>query len=120
MPLCLPRPCECSLCPRRPSRAQCARRALSAADATCDDVTFPILVVEVLSPRHARYDRGVKREACLALGIAEYWIVDIEAQVVDVWRSGDAAAVIHAQPVAWLPRTGCAPLNIDLPQLLGG
>ena len=36
----------------------------------------PDLVVEVLSPRTARYDKGHKKDAYERNGVREYWIVD--------------------------------------------
>lgn len=36
----------------------------------------PDFVVEILSKKTAKYDRGVKRDDYAAHGIREYWIVD--------------------------------------------
>lgn len=46
----------------------------------------PDLVIEVLSPRTARRDRTVKRQLYQRHGVAEYWVVDLEAKQVEVWR----------------------------------
>src|ERR1043166_8967034 len=53
------------------------------------DVGIPLLVVEVLSPSTARYDRVVKRPRYQLAGIPEYWIVDTDSRVFERWRPGD-------------------------------
>ena len=49
----------------------------------------PDLVVEVLSPGTARYDRQAKYQAYEAGGVNEYWVVDPVYEVIEVWRRGD-------------------------------
>ncbi len=51
---------------------------------TWDDVTEHWLAVEVLSPASRLYDRTYKRDAYLQLGVAEVWLVDLEARRVFV------------------------------------
>ena len=46
----------------------------------------PDLVIEILSPSTARRDRTVKRLLYQRQGVAEYWIVDLDARQVEVWR----------------------------------
>ena len=48
----------------------------------------PDLVVEILSPITAHRDRGVKLDLYARRGVREYWIVDPDEDVVDVWRFG--------------------------------
>jgi len=45
----------------------------------------PTLLVEVLSD--ARRDRGLKRDLYGKAGVAEYWIVDAQADRVEIYRS---------------------------------
>ena len=51
----------------------------------------PDLVVEILSPSTAHRDRGVKLDLYARQGVREYWIVDPDEDVVDVWRFGHEA-----------------------------
>jgi len=53
------------------------------------EVTSLLLVVEVLSPSTARSDRVKKRDYFLRNDVGEYWIVDLDARVVERWRHGD-------------------------------
>ena len=52
---------------------------------TPDQVKFPApdLVVEVLSPATEENDRGIKFLDYAAHGVAEYWIVDPEAEMIE-------------------------------------
>lgn len=45
----------------------------------------PDLVVEVLSPTTARFDRGKKKDAYEKAGVKEYWIVDTFSRFVEVY-----------------------------------
>ena len=53
------------------------------------DVTALLLVVEVLSPSTARTDRVKKRDYFLRNDVGEYWIVDLDARVVERWKHAD-------------------------------
>jgi Uma2 family endonuclease len=76
-----------------------------------------LLAVEVLSPSTARADRAVKRRLFQRVGVPEYWIVDVEARLVERWRPGDERPEILTDTLAWRPVPAVEPLVIDLPKL---
>ena len=46
----------------------------------------PDLVVEVLSPRTAKYDRAHKKDAYARAGVREYWLVDPANKSIEIYR----------------------------------
>jgi Uma2 family endonuclease len=77
------------------------------------DVKSLLLAIEVLSPSSLRADRVVKRDLYLEHGVAEYWIVDLDARVVERWTPSQATPEIVRDRLAWSPGAG-EPLVIDL------
>jgi len=59
------------------------RRGIVAEDAIRG---APDLVVEILSPSTSARDRGIKLRLYERQGVLEYWLVDPEAGVIEVWR----------------------------------
>jgi Uma2 family endonuclease len=56
----------------------------------------PDLVVEVLSPGTARYDRGYKHTLYGRFGVREYWLVDPDTEIVEVLTASEQGLVSHA------------------------
>jgi Uma2 family endonuclease len=54
----------------------------------------PDLVVEVLSPRTRRLDRTTKMRLYARCGVREYWLVDPEAQSLEILRLSGATYVL--------------------------
>lgn len=54
-------------------------------------VGAPDLVVEVLSPKTARLDKGIKRSVYARTGVEELWLVDPDRKEVEIYRLGEAA-----------------------------
>lgn len=83
---------------------------------TASEIGQALLLIEVLSPSTARYDRVVKRARYQRYGV-EYWIVDPEARLVERWLPDVSQPFIHTESITWAP-SGCdAPLTIDLQPL---
>jgi Uma2 family endonuclease len=51
----------------------------------------PDLIIEILSPSNAHYDRQTKFELYQAAGVLEYWLVDYEAKTVECFTLVDGA-----------------------------
>ncbi len=65
------------------------------------DVSTPLLAVEILSPSTASRDRGKKRRIYLEAGIEEYWIVDIDARLIERWCIGNERPEIVDGELRW-------------------
>lgn len=79
------------------------------------DISALLLVVEVLSPTTARYDRQLKRRRYQRAGVPEYWVVDLDARLIERWRPSDERPEILTNQLRWTPnpdQTAC--LTIDL------
>ena len=77
------------------------------------DVKSLLLAVEVLSPSSLRTDRVKKRDFYLDSGVEEYWIVDLDARVIECWRPAQETPELVRERLEWAPRGG-EPLVIDL------
>lgn len=55
----------------------------------------PNLVVEVLSPGTAKFDRQEKYQAYEQHGVDEYWIVDPVHETVEVWTLGESKRFVR-------------------------
>ena len=51
----------------------------------------PDLIIEILSPSNAGYDRIEKFKLYQAAGVPEYWLVDYQAQTIDVFNLVEGA-----------------------------
>jgi Uma2 family endonuclease len=87
------------------------------APASWDEVKSLLLVVEILSPRTADYDRGVKRRLYQQHGVGEYWIVDTDRRLVERWTAGASESTPHTRILEWQPKPEHAPLVIDVEAL---
>lgn len=76
-----------------------------------------LLVIEVLSPTTARFDRFTKRRRYQDAGVADYWIVDSERHHVEVWHPADQLPRIEGHEVTWAPVGMAQPFVLSLPQL---
>ena len=76
-----------------------------------------LLAVEILSPSSARSDRIVKRKLYQERGVATYWVVDIDATMVEVWHPADERPEIVADVLRWRVGDEAPELAIDLEEL---
>lgn len=75
-----------------------------------------LLAVEILSPTTARSDRQAKRRLYQRERIAEYWIVDLEARLVERWRPEDERPEILVETLTWSPPSAPEPFVMPLPE----
>jgi len=80
------------------------------------DVGVPVLAIEFLSAGTAARDRGAKRRIYQRAGVAEYWIVDLDARLVERWRPEDVRPEILSGELAW-KAPDAARITLDLPRL---
>lgn len=80
------------------------------------DVTALLLAVEVLSPSSVRTDRVEKRDFYLDANVAEYWVIDVDARIVERWTPAQETPVIMRDRMTWAP-AGAEPLVIDMTAL---
>lgn len=83
-------------------------------DLSWDAFPNPILIVEILSPSSASFDRTTKRRRFQRAGIPEYWLVDLDARTVERWRPEDQRPEILDDRLIWAPPGAETSLEIDL------
>ena len=84
------------------------------------EITDWWLAVEVSGRASRIYDRDFKRDAYLALGVLEVWLVDLVDQLVLVSRAGAPKDVPHRDELVWHPPEMPALLTIDLRTIFAG
>ena len=77
------------------------------------------LAVEVMSPSSRVYDRVVKRAAYLALGVEEYWVVDIRDRSIEVWKRGSAGSERAVKSLTWRPSALGPGIVVNLDEVFG-
>ena len=79
-----------------------------------DEVRHLLLAIEVLSPTTARADRVKKRTLFREEGVDEYWIVDLDARVIERSTPDAPRPEILNETLIWRPIGAAEPLVIDL------
>lgn len=87
------------------------RTATGAALRDWSEIEALLLVIEVSSPSTARHDRTLKRLRYQRARVPEYWVVDLDARLIERWRPDDARPEILTDRIEW------AGLAIDLAAL---
>jgi len=78
------------------------------------DIVDLRLVVEVLSPSTARYDRQLKRRRYQRAGIAEYWIVDLDARLIERWHPNDDRPEMVTDRLVWATDASLPAFELDV------
>jgi Uma2 family endonuclease len=75
-------------------------------------LTTAVLICETLSPGSSRHDRITKRRAFQRNGVSDYWIVDGDAEVFEVWHPQDDRPAIVDSGSGCPP--GSVPFELDV------
>ncbi len=78
---------------------------------------FNVLTVaaEVTSPSTARWDRVKKRRFFGRKRVEQYWVVDLDARVVERTIPGDPKVEVLDEVLEWNPPGVAMPFRLDLP-----
>lgn len=77
-----------------------------------------MLAVEVLSPSSGRHDR-VRKRPKYQRHVSQYWIVDLDARLVERWLPGDERPEVVTAQLDWRPEGVDAPFVLSLPMFFG-
>jgi Uma2 family endonuclease len=78
-----------------------------------------LLAVEILSPSSARHDR-IRKRPYYQRTVPEYWIVDINARLVERWRPGDDRPEIIEDVLEWHPEGAIEAFRLLLQAMFAG
>jgi Uma2 family endonuclease len=81
------------------------------------DIRHLLLVVEVLSPSNPGWDRFQKRRLYQEVGVPCYWIVDADAETVEIWTPQAAFPTIEREVLRWYPEGAGEPFSLPLAEL---
>ena len=73
-----------------------------------------MLVCEVLSPGSLRHDRVTKRKAFQRHDVSDYWIVDPDAEIFEVWRRHDERPAVVDDRLTWYPESADSAFELDV------
>jgi Uma2 family endonuclease len=76
-----------------------------------------LLAVEILSPSSTRADRFTKRRLYQERGVSAYWMVDADAQLVEIWQPDAELPVIERDRLTWHPSGAARPFTLELSTL---
>jgi len=79
-----------------------------------EEIRYLVLAIEVLSPSTASRDRTMKRRL-YQQHADEYWIVDLDARLVERWRPEDTRPEVLDTVLEWRPAGAETPLTLALP-----
>lgn len=76
-----------------------------------------LLAVEVLSPSTTRADRFAKRRLYQEARVPLYWIVDADAEAIEVWTPEALFPQTEHEAVEWHPAGAARPFHVELAEL---
>jgi Uma2 family endonuclease len=80
------------------------------------EMTEHWLAVEIVSRSSRVYDREFKRDAYLALGVREVWLVDVRDRSMEVCTHSGGGRVVR-DVLTWSARAGAVSVRIELAEL---
>jgi len=90
---------------------------LRGTDSQWTAVSHLLLAAEVLSPGSGRADRFTKRRLYQERGVALYWLVDVDAQAVEVWTPETIFPHVERRTLVSHPAGASAPFSLELEEL---
>jgi Uma2 family endonuclease len=88
-------------------------------DSQWEEIDEHWLAVEVLSRSSRVYDREIKRDAYIALGVREVWLVDRRSQAVEVARAQGPGVVVK-DVLRWRVPALASVVDISLTEVFAG
>ena len=79
-----------------------------------EDAGRLLVAVEVISPGSGRADRVNKRNLYRDEGVPEYWIVDLDARVIERSTPDNARPEILADRLVWHPQGAVEPFDLNI------
>jgi len=73
-----------------------------------------LLASEVLSPSSGRHDR-VRKKPIYLRHVTAYWIIDLDARLVERWAPNDERPEILVDLLDWHPSGATETFRLDLP-----
>ncbi|MEO7084803.1 MAG: Uma2 family endonuclease [Gemmatimonadaceae bacterium] len=79
-----------------------------------DEVRRLLLAIEVLSPSTSRADRVAKRMLYRSENVSEYWIVDLDARIIERSIPAESRPELLVDKIVWHPDGATEPLVLEL------
>jgi Uma2 family endonuclease len=72
------------------------------------------LAAEIVSPSSSRHDRVTKRPP-YQRHVPEYWVVDLDARLIERWTPPDERPALLTQSLVWRPNGAASSFGLDVP-----
>ena len=71
------------------------------------------LAVEILSASSSRHAR-VRKRPVYQRNVSEYWVVDLDARLIERWRSADERPALVTTSLEWIPEGATSPFVLHV------